>query len=103
MVQILYVVQPFSRDGAGVLVRDPPAWSRDRSFAVSLAWSLSKRKAGVVAVQVSLEASGALHEEGEIISSFGCIPTAAILPHIEIPANHDAPATGRRAMGARGA
>jgi hypothetical protein len=76
----LYVVQPFSRDHGGSLLRDAPSWSRDRSFAVALTQALAKRKAGVITVGVALAPSGELGAEAEIVGCYGSVPTEAVLP-----------------------
>jgi hypothetical protein len=80
MVQIVYVVQTFSRDRDGVLTRDAPIWSKDRSFAVSLTQSLSKRKAGVITLGLTIESADDLGEEAEIVASHGSIPLEMIIP-----------------------
>jgi hypothetical protein len=72
----LYVIQPFSRDESGTLNWDSPAWSKDRSFAVILTRSLSKRKAGVIAVSISIDSSGQRSHELEVLGSYGRVPTA---------------------------
>jgi hypothetical protein len=79
----VYVVQPFSRDGSGALVRDTPVWSRDRGFAAALLRSLAKRKAGVMVLEVALDPTGELHAEGEIIGSHGTVPVALVLEHLQ--------------------
>jgi hypothetical protein len=80
MVQIVYVVQTFSRDRHGTLTRDAPTWSRDRSFAVSLTQSLAKRKAGVITLGVTVESDEDLGSEAEVVASHGSIPLELILP-----------------------
>jgi hypothetical protein len=79
MAQTVYVVQPFSRDRNGVLAWDAPTWSRDRSFAVSLTHSLSKRKAGVMTVGVTVDSAGGIGSEAEVVASCGTVPTAMIV------------------------
>jgi hypothetical protein len=81
--QTLYVVQPFSQDESGALTWDAPAWSRDRSFAVTLTHSLSKRKAGVVAVGVRFDSSGQPSPEAEVLGSYGRVPSALFLGSLE--------------------
>jgi hypothetical protein len=80
MNQIIYVVQPFSRGADGALVCDVPAWSKDRSFAASLASALSRSKAGVLTVEASFNGAGEVEPEGEIIASYGRVPTSLVLP-----------------------
>jgi hypothetical protein len=79
MDRMVYVVQSFSRGANGDLVWDAPAWSRDRTFAVSLTRALSRSKAGVVTIGAALSASGEVGPDGEIIASLGCVPTSLIL------------------------
>jgi hypothetical protein len=79
MVQTVYVVQTFSRDGSGRLVRDAPTWSQDRSFAVSLTRALAKRKAGVMTVGVTVASGDELGSEAEIVASHGTVPLEMIL------------------------
>ena len=74
----IYVVLSFSRGHDGALARDAPAWSQDRTFAAALSHALAKRKTGVVALGTTLDASGRLSPEAEIIAAYGSVPTSLV-------------------------
>jgi hypothetical protein len=76
----MYVVQAFSRGADGRLVCDAPAWSQDRSFAATLTEALARTKAGVLTIEAIFNSAGEVAPEGQIIASYGQVPTSLILP-----------------------
>ncbi len=87
MNRTIYVVQAFSRDAAGTLRRDVPSFSADRLFAQHLAESLGRRKTGLIAAGITLDETGSLAGEAEIVAAIGILPTALVLPSLAAEAS----------------